>query len=437
MGAMHAPCRAAEVPPAVETPASEPALPLVPEPERSAYIWRWYWDNGIRYDLEVPFDKYWIGPERGLLERPFEERLALIGRIGARLQVDAADYGTGHGLDHVDAGIEIRRLRFGTRGDFYLLRHASYAFDVDIVGTDVEPGDAYLWWSDIPYIRGFKIGNFTPAFSLASVTSTRDLMFMETGLPVSAFGPARSAGIEIGGPVLNERVTWSLGYAHTLQNQDEGDKSKAPGRGFGRVTWLMQDDRQAVRLTHVGASMSLLFAADDIHYQTRPESHLAPFLVDTGTLRAADQSASYGLEFLHIRGPWVAMAEALGATVRGSGKDDVTFWGFYALASKSLTGDPQPYNRTEGVLGRYEPVHPFSWSNHTWGAVRASTRVSYLDLSDGPVRGGRETNLMGDVTWAVNRYLQFKAECGMALVRDRPDDGNLFIAQTRLQLDFY
>jgi phosphate-selective porin len=417
--------------------AAEDHAPEASDGAAKRWVWRWYWDEGLRYHLELPLDTYWIGPNQGPLDRPLEERLAFVGKIGGRLQVDAAVYGVGRGLDRVDDGIEMRRLRFGTRGDFFLLRHVSYAFDVDIVGTDFEPGDAYLWWSGIPYIQGFKVGNFTPSFSLESVTSSRDTVFMETGLPVEAFGPARSAGVEIGGPVLAERVTWSLGYARTLGSPDEGDRSKGPGRGFGRVTWLVQDGRSGAGLTHLGASASLLFAAGDVQYRSRPESHLAPYLLDTGTLRAANRSATYGVELLHIEGPWLFMGETIGATVQGSGADTGTVWGTYALASRSLIGEPQPYDRTQGVLARYVPARPFSWDQGTWGGVRASARVSHLDLSEGHVQGGRETDLMADLTWTLNRYLVFKVETGLALVRDRPNAGNLYFVQTRLQLDCY
>jgi phosphate-selective porin OprO/OprP len=329
----------------------------------------------------------------------------------------------------------MRRLRFGTRGDFYLISHAHYAFDVDFIGTDVEPGDAYLWWDGIPIIQSFKIGNFTPSFSLESVTSTRDIVFMETGLPVSAFGPARSAGVEVGGPVRNERVTWSFGVARTLGTPDEGDRSKGAGRAYGRVTGLVVDDRPAGRLLHLGASAGLLFAAEDVRYRTRPESHLAPYLVDTGTLQAADQSTTFGLEALHIRGPWLFMGEVITAAVRGDGA--ANFWGFYALASRSLTGEPQPFNRAEGILARDDPARPFSWAARTWGSLRASARWSFVDLDDGVVRGGREIDVTTDLAWVLNHYLMLKVEGGMAFVRERTGAGNLYFAQTRFQIDFY
>lgn len=64
-------------------------------------------------------------------------------------------------------------------------------------------------------------------------------------------------------------------------------------------------------------------------------------------------------------------------------------------------------------------------------------RVSYLDLGDGSVNGGRETNFTADLTWFLNHYLSLDIEYGFAAVRDRPNGGNLHFAQSRFQFDFF
>jgi len=418
---------------APETPAAQAEAP---KPEAKRWIWSWKWDNGVRYHLEVPFENVWIGPDKGpLRNEEIEKRLAFVGTIGARFQVDAAGYASTRGLEDVDSGGELRRLRFGTRGDFYLLGHVSYALDVELIGSSFEVGDVYFWWKELPIIQRFKIGNFTPPMSLESLTSSRDTVFMETGLPVEAFGPARSSGIQIGGPVLDQRLTWAFASVRTLGTTDQGDKSKAGGRALGRITWLPEDDPEHARLTHVGVSASILFSAEDVRYETRPESHVAPSLVDTGKLRAANQSTASGIELLHIRGPWLFMGEGLGTRV--SGNHDGTFWGADALAGYTLTGESQPYDRTSGILDQFVPARPFSWHDRTWGALRVAGRVSHVDLSQGPVAGGRETNLTADLTWFLNSWLLFKVEYGQAFVRSRPDAGNLHFGQARLQIDFY
>lgn len=411
--------------------AAAAAAAPAPRPVR----WQWAWDDGLQYHLEVPFDFIpGTGPVRG---RPIENRLALVGTVGARIQVDGAAYETYRGLDPIDGGAELRRARIGTRGDFYLLGHASYALDLEVIAAGLEVGDVYLWWKDVPWVQRLKIGIFTPPMALESVTSARDIVFMETGLPVEAFGPARSTGVEIGGPQLDRRLTWAVAMVRTITTTDQGDKSRDGGRGVARLTWLPQDEQDAPRLTHLGLGASLLFESRDVQYRTRPESHLAPSLVDTGALRAASSASVYGFELLHVRGALLAMGEAMVARVSRDHHGTATFWGTYALASWSVTGEAQPYDRASGILARFEPARPLSWQQRAWGAVRLGVRVSHIDLDDGTVRGGRETDLMTNVTWVLNRWLLFKLEYGAGFVRGRPDAGNLQLMQMRLQLDFY
>ena len=430
---------AADQPDAAAEPHADVAA--VPESAQSkepprAVTWRWSWDRGLRYDVELPFDRYWIGPEHRLLsETPIETRLAFIGRIGAIVQWDAAGYGETRGLEGATSGTELRRLRFGTRGDFFLLGHASYAVDLELVSSDLQVGDIYLWWNQLPIVNTFKIGNFTPPLSLESVTAARDTVFMESGLPVQAFAPGRSAGIQIGGPELDERLTWALGLFRTLETPTVGDQSKNGERAIGRLTWLVQDAPATHQLTHLGLSGSLLFAAEDVSYSSRPESHQAPKFVNTGTLRSAGNSLVSDVELAHFRGPWLLMSETFLATARDQGT--AALWGSYASVSRFLSDDAQPYDRGSGRLARFEPPRPFSWSAHTYGALRLAARLSYLDLSDGAVNGGRETNLTADLTWFINHYVSVDIEYGFAAIRDRPDDGDLHFVQTRLQFDCF
>ena len=403
---------------------------------REGFTWRWYWDQGVRYDLEVPFDEYWVGPDRAPLSGyEIQQRLAFVGRIGGIIQVDAAAYDESRGLDGAESGVELRRFRFGTRGDFYVLGHVAYAFDLELVSQDLQVGDAYLWWDGVPLVRTLKVGNFTPPLSLESVTAARDTVFMENSLPVQAFAPGRSAGIQLGGSELSQRLEWTLGAFRTLETPTVGDQSKAGARLTGRVTGLVQDDVAARQLTHVGLSGSFLLAAEDVRYRSRPESHIAPTFVDTGVLRSADNSVIAGLELAHVRGPWLGTGEVLLASVRGDG--DETLWGGYASLSRFLADVTQPYNRSTGTLGRFETPRPFSLAARRFGTLRVAGRVSYLDLSDGRVAGGRETNLTADLTWFLNHYLSIDVEYGFAAVRDRPDGGNLSFVQTRLQIDFF
>ncbi len=421
--------------PATRAAPPAPVAGAAQEAPAPTLTWQWWWDDGVHYHLEIPFDRLWIGPDTAPLSgKPLEERLAFVGRIGGRVQVDAADYASARGLETVEAGIALRRLRFGTRGDFYLLKQVSYAVDLELQERTLQLGDVFVWLRQVPHIGRLKIGNFSPPMTLESVTGNRDTVFMESGLPVLAFAPGRSAGIEIGGPVLGERVTWAFGAFRTIQTPVVGDQSQAGARAIGRLTWLVEDARVSPRLTHLGASASTLVAPEDVRYRARPESFLAPTFLDTGRIRAND-SSTVGVEFARIRGPWLMMSEALVTQVRD--RRTATLWGTYALVSRFLTDDTQPYDRGDGSLARFDPVRPFSWRQRTWGGVRAAARLSYLDLTDGPIQGGRETDVTLDLSWYLGHYMVLKFEYVFAAIRRRPDAGNLHALQTRLQIDFY
>jgi phosphate-selective porin OprO/OprP len=393
-----------------------------------------YWEQGPRYDLEIPLGK--VVPEKGLLGNPLERRFALIGRVVGRLQVDAAVYGarggSSAGLPRAD--VEVRRLIFGTRGRFFLLGSVRYAFEMELVAYDLEVGDNFLWWEDVPWVRTVKIGNYSPPMSLESIVSSRDITFMERATAVDALIPGRKSGFQIGGPERDQRLTWRFGMFANLGRTDAGDRSDRGGRAVGRVTWLLEDDRTAARLMHVGASASLVYGADDVQYRTRPESHLAPYLLDTGTLDARG-AVVWGFEWAWIRGPWLFQAEHIGSRVVAD--DNSLFHGAYVAASTFLTGEIPAYDRAQGALARNLPRRPFSFCDEGWGSLRAGGRLSFLDLDDGGVEGGREINVTAGLTWQLNRYLLFKIEYGMAALDAQAGNGVLHFAQTRLQLDFY
>ncbi|HME70292.1 MAG TPA: porin [Myxococcota bacterium] len=392
---------------------------------------RIYWDDGLRFRIgrKPPV------PEDGLTESVGEERFWITGKVNVGLQVDSDNYVTSDGLEHVESGWEVRRFKLGVAGEIHALGSPLYAMNFELAGTKPQWADTYLLWQGLPWIGSLKVGNFDPPFSLEALISSRDVTFMEQASPVAAFAPGRRIGVAIGTPVWDESVTWSVGLFTAVQTQDVGDTTRDAGRIAGRVTWLVSRDAAARRWVHLGLSVTAVASQDSLEYRSRPESHLAPYLVDTGTLRAGEAEL-VDLEAAWVEGPFSLQSEVLHSFVDQPGASPLNFGGAYVNASWFLTDECRPYDATRGIFGPVTPRQAFSLRGPGWGAFEFGTRLSYLDLTSQSVHGGVIHGVTGDLTWYLNRHWKTKFEYGFEAIRSGASNGNLQFFQLRFQVDY-
>ena len=78
------------------------------------------------------------------------------------------------------------------------------------------------------------------------------------------------------------------------------------------------------------------------------------------------------------------------------------------------------------------PFHPLHGGR---GAVELAARLSWLDLSDGPLRGGRMLTAALGATWTWNRFVRIQTGYVFADVGDRPEASFAHIVQARLELN--
>jgi phosphate-selective porin OprO/OprP len=297
--------------------------------------------------------------------------------------------------------------------------------------------ESYFELDDVPHVGTFKVGYFDAPMSLEALTGSTQETFMEYGSPVAAFAPGLKVGLQISDHTRNGRATWAFGYFTDGQRVDVGDSSTAVARLSGRATWLaIQPQADGETLLHLGASASyVLSSRDRIRYASRPESFLAPKLVDTGNLDAND-AFPFGFELAAKRGPLTLQAEYLASAVSFGGGDDAYFDGAYGSASWFLTGEWRPYDASVGQMGPLVPAHDLDPRAGRWGAWELASRMSWLDLTDGKVRGGRMFIFMGGINWYWNRYIRFMFNAGLADVDESANGGHLGILQSRFQLVF-
>jgi phosphate-selective porin OprO and OprP len=406
---------AAGEPPPNAPPAPQPESP--PRWNKSSkkdkdLHWSFKWEawGGLRYEVR----KSLAG------EDPFKNvdyldlsHVKLSGKFGWRLNLDAASLG---GLAQPGADDwEVRRAAVYWAGDFVFLAPFSYRLDLSAVGGHLTAEDTYVRWEHLPWIGGLKLGQYDAPFGLENSCTSFSKTFMESAAPVSALAPGRNLGIQVGHPFAGSRMTWALGAFRAPSYQDSGDASKNYMRIVGRITGLAVDrpDPDRPEFLHLGLSLSNLDSSHyGVEYKSRPESHLAPYLVDTGHFPEG-KSEQLGLEAAWVDGPVSIQGEYLASKVHRRTGSPVQFGGFYCQGTLSLTGESRPYDRQEGVLRSLVPHHPLSFKRGNWGALELAARFSHLDLNDGEVRGG----LMNTVTLGANWYWSAHAKVILNYVR--------------------
>ena len=388
---------------------------------------RLYWKHGINYRLE---DKLSL----------FDNDSRLTGRIGLRLQTDAAAY-VPEGIEGARGGLDLRRFYFYTTGRFEFTRPVLFKLDLGLNGGRFFVEDAYFWVTDLPYVGTAKLGQFTAPMSLAKMTSSNDRPFMEVGSPVEAFAPGSKGGVQFASTAWEERATWAIGvFADTFVVPD-ADATRSSARIIGRVTGLpvYTVDEGVRRYLHVGLSSSYVLSSDRVQYRSRPSSYQAPFLVDTGEI---DSSGAYlyGTELAWVDGPLTFFGEAMGAVVNARDFGTLNFHGIYAAAAWVLTGEQRPYRRDGGVFGPLEPLDPVDFSdwrqpgNWTRGAWEVALRGSWVDLGSREVRGGRMFSTTLGLNWIWNREVRWLFEYVFANAEGGPQSGDLHTFQMRFQL---
>lgn len=424
-------------------PSKSTVKPLAEASAKSQLSWEINWRgwDGLHYSLNRQRGRgqAWTeDPDKPSFPSLFTDRWGIEGKFGGRVDLDTAFFVNGAGFQSVPNQVELRRWRFYLAGDAIFLIPLSYSFNVMAVDDyHFVLDDVYLEFKRIPYLGTLRIGSFIPAMGLESSASSRDSTFMEWAAPVQALAPRISSGWQVGRPVFNGRGTWSLGQFAQSLGTDVGDATPDFMRLIGRLTWLALDGSAQPdenRLLHLGLDINYLRSGNaSIRYQSRPESHLAPFMVDTDYIRA-DNMASMGLEAAWVEGPWSVQGEFLGNFVAAATEE--TYLGYYCYGSYFWTGESRHYDKGKGYFGRLKPRHDFSLGGEGFGAVETAVRFSYLNLNSGPVKGGLLRSLTTGLNWYLHDHAKLRFNYVFADVSEASHKGNLNIFETRFEFDF-
>ena len=439
------PAAAQEPPPPPPSEKMEPA----PKPDEKPTRWVYSWDgwNGLslglirKTKLKNPSQVYVLAPKGPEAEPLFDfEEVKLTSRIGVRFAEDAAAFHTTGNLTDFDSGTALRRARLFFRGDWTLGVPVEYSIDLGYSPNKFVLSEAWLLFPELKYIGPTKIGQFQPPQGLDVIGSSWAITFMEPAAPLQALAPGTNAGIQVGRPVFDSRATWWLGiFGSGAGAKEYGLVASSYGSVIGRATWLAireggTEESPAPRFLHVGLSANfLLSSSDTLRYQSRPESYIAPFVIDTGDL-SAHSATTLGGEVAWVDGPFSLQAEFLHSWVDRTDRDSLNFGGYYVSASWFLTDESRPYDPYNGKFTFVNPTKDFNWKKKDWGAFELACRYSFTNLTNHDVQGGRLNMLMGGLNWYVTPHIRLYLNAGAGRVTGTAQVGNMTIAQMRLAI---
>ncbi len=392
--------------------------------------WHYYWKEGLRID----------SPDKNFTMK-----------INLSVFVDGGYISADEELETVFPNLEgpalgFERLRvsgFGTVYDW-----ATFKLDIDFANIrDIK--DNWFQFTKVPLIDHFTVGHMKEPFSLEGWASMKAATFMTRALPTDAFWMGRNIGIRRHTAELDERLTWAVGaFLNTGSFGNVGDTkdqlSEANGWNLtGRVTYLPWYEEEGRRLLHLGLSYTHQIRGEDVatERKARPETLLTDDrLVDTGKF-FNDSADLINPEFAMVTGPLSFQGEYFHLFNKAEASGDPKFWGFYLYGSYFLTGEHRNYGRRSGTFFRLQPKHTFHSRKGAWGALELAARVSFIDLNDGAIRGGKEANFTAGLNWYLTRNTRFMFNYTRAFVKDRGtppaiDSGRAHIFQTRFQTEF-
>jgi len=370
--------------------------------------------------------------------------------INGQILVDGGDIDADDELQNAfpdlnGSNILFRKLGVSISGNFY--DTVDFKVGIDFANTrDIQ--DIWIRYLKNPFLKKIKIGNMKEPFSLEYLTSIGRVTFMERALPTAAFGSGRNIGIRYDSLNPDRRINWGAGgFFNTGSFSTVGDGADqiSEANGFdltARVFGLPVYGGDGRTLLHLGLGYSYGPRNDDedspMQFRTRPESRLTDDrLVDTGPITGKRRD-TVNAELAMVFGAWSFQGQCYYISLDADAAGDPDFWGYYAFLSYFITGEHRNYNRSIGVFTGVEPQPVFHPTKGEWGAWELALRHSYVDLNDGDIKGGKESNFTTGLNWHHNRNVRVMFNYIHAYAKDRAsppvDNGRAHIFQTRFQL---
>ena len=284
----------------------------------------------------------------------------------------------------------------------------------------------------VPEIHShFFIGRAKEGFSLNKVMVGYDGWSMERLPFTDATVPLLADGIKWLGYVPSTHVFWNLGAF--MDAFSEGQTfSTYNYQLVARAGWVPLAGDTAGKLLHLGMDFRIGDVnKDSMQLRSKPEAFPAPYFIDTGKF-PADAALTFGPEIYYRPGRLLIGGEYYWQRVKSPQMGNPWFHGGEAEISWITTGEVRPYNLAGNYFKEVSPDSTVVQGGP--GAWAPLLKVSYSNLTNGPLQGGILWRLTPMLNWYLTDNLRLEFAYGYAVLLRFGTRGVTQFFQSRIQM---
>ncbi len=346
----------------------------------------------------------------GLKSKDGNNTAQFTGRVHMDYRHYSPNYGVGQTTDSYQNLAEVRRARFGVRGqfakDFKYQLLANFGAGDGFSSTSSTADEMWVNYAANPEAQ-FQFGLFKMPFSLEQLTSSNNLDFMERSLigqNDSELIPAKETGFMLHG-VPTSGLTYALAISRGKANKD------AVVDGFdytGRVTTNIAElTGSKAYVAHLGAAYSMGEIKGGVTPSSgRTEARSQSSWFVGPALTGVTTRTRQGLEAAFAYNAFKLQGEMFNFKYDPATGNNQEINGYYAQAVYNLTGESHAYK--DGAFGWIKPNNPIDKGGR--GAWQVGVRMSEFDASPIVVAAGktnRATAMTYGITWFCTDNLRF------------------------------
>jgi phosphate-selective porin OprO/OprP len=285
----------------------------------------------------------------------------------------------------------------------------------------------------VPELKGHVfVGRSKEGISLNMVMVGYSGWTMERSTTVVATVPLLADGIKWMGYFPKHHFLYNLGWYTDVLSEGQSFSSY-DNQFVARVGWVpIVEDKGT--LLHVALAGRYGLVNDrTLRLRSRPELNVAPYFVDTEAFAARDTRLAQA-EVYYRPGPLLFGTEYFVQRVNAEEGPDPLFHGGDAVVTWLMTGETRRYNTAGGYFLAVSPRRTVLQGGP--GAWEAVLRLSYIDLDDAAIHGGKFWRLTPMVNWYLTDHLRLELAYGIGQLDRFGLVGTTQFFQSRLQFQF-